>query len=142
MGDRGNIRVAQGPEAPDVFLYSHWGGSDLANVLQVALSRRQRWDDPAYLTRIIFDAMTEGHHGSETGYGVSTCCPDNEHAVLRVLPWGEGKVQVLARNAGERALPLPKPAEVLRSLTFDEFAHLEARDLQAFFEPEYLEGEA
>lgn len=88
MGDRGNILVNQAWAKDDkpsfVYLYTHWGGSFLGSRLQEALQRHQRWDDAPYLTRIIFDTMTKNEHGEETGYGISTMPPDNEHAYLVV----------------------------------------------------------
>jgi hypothetical protein len=35
-----------------------------------------RWDDDAYLARIMFDQMTLGDHGEETGFGITTSPPD------------------------------------------------------------------
>lgn len=90
MGDRGNIVVKQ-QDGGEVYLYTHWGGTGLANDLQIALAKRWRWNDPAYLTRIIFDVMTTGDHGEETGYGISTSPPDNEHPYL-LVDTGEQKV--------------------------------------------------
>ncbi len=72
MGDRANVVIPQeGHEGLNVYLYTHWGGTDLPTQVQKALARKVRWDDQQYLTRIIFDAMTEGHVGSETGNGIT-----------------------------------------------------------------------
>lgn len=84
MGDRGNIKVIQNPYP--VYLYTHWSGSDVQDVAREALSKRWRWDDPAYLTRIIFDELTKGDHGQETGYGISTRVQDNEHPIIVINP--------------------------------------------------------
>lgn len=98
MGDRANIvvlqpkgdKVAQVTDAlfakgrERIYLYSHWGGSELPQVLQTVLARKERWDDHPYLTRIIFCAMVKGDEGGETGYGISTSRPDNEHDYLVV----------------------------------------------------------
>lgn len=104
MGDRGNIIIQFGVSTDEnkgddeIYLYTHWGGSDLPSVLQGALASkegRQRWRDGAYLTRIIFNHMqgfTAGNIGEvgadrlETGYGISTSPPDNEHDFLVVNP--------------------------------------------------------
>src|SRR5260221_10167135 len=99
MGDRANIVVLQ-PKGDKVkqitdalfakgreriYLYSHGGGEDLPKVLQIALARKARWDDHAYLTRMIFCAMVVGEDPeSETGYGISTSRPDNQHDYLVV----------------------------------------------------------
>lgn len=85
MGDRGNIKVYQNDENNTaVYLYTHWRGSEIYGILKKALAKKWRWDDPAYLTRIIFDVMTEGDHGEETGFGISTSVCDNEHTIIGV----------------------------------------------------------
>ena len=68
MGDRAQVKIKD----TGVFLYTHWNGYRLVDDVKQALAREVRWDDPEYLARIIFDQMTEGSHGSETGHGIST----------------------------------------------------------------------
>lgn len=77
MGDRGNI-VIHG-----VWLYTHWGGSEIKQDLQKALQRHLRWGDPTYLARIIFDQM-KGNDFGEMGFGISTQACDNEYPILIV----------------------------------------------------------
>ncbi|KKN28612.1 hypothetical protein LCGC14_0852570 [marine sediment metagenome] len=77
MGDRGNIKVG------NVYLYTHWGGSEIKQTLQDVLKRKQRWDDEAYLTRMIFCGMCDDLSG-ETGFGISTKIQDNEYNILEV----------------------------------------------------------
>lgn len=85
MGDRGNIAIRQsGDPERMIFLYTHWGGSECPAVLQRALAKRWRWNDEAYLTRIVFDELAAGDSGNETGYGISTMISDNEHPILAV----------------------------------------------------------
>lgn len=55
-----------------VYLYTHWRGYELHAIAQEALARKQRWDDPEYLSRIIFDTMTKGATDRETGFGIGT----------------------------------------------------------------------
>lgn len=71
MGDRGNI-IIRDEGAPDLYLYTHWNGSDLPKTLKRALSRKERWDDSAYLARIIFCEMVKGSEADATGFGIST----------------------------------------------------------------------
>ena len=78
MGDRGTIKIIGSGPHP-IYLYTHWGGSDLDSVLRTALARRQRWDDPPYLTRIIFCELVKG---DEAGYGIGTEVTDSEHDIL------------------------------------------------------------
>ena len=113
MGDRANCIVMQNAfneDHPPVWLYTHWGGYNLPQAVQKAMQRKERWDDPAYLTRIIFDVMTEGQHGGETGFGISTSMCDNEHDLIVVDP---GKKQVRLESPNDRS--------VLKQWSFEEF---------------------
>jgi hypothetical protein len=83
MGDRANIYVHRGDE-PGVYLYTHWNGYEYLQVAQRALAKGWRWTDEQYLTRIIFDVMTDGDHGGETGFGISAVMGDNGHEVLKI----------------------------------------------------------
>lgn len=83
MGDRANVYVHEGDE-PGVYLYTHWTGTELPETVRQALLRRVRWDDTAYLTRIVFDQMTEGQQGRELGYGISATLGDGADRVVDV----------------------------------------------------------
>lgn len=79
MGDRGQIKIG------GVYLYTHWGGYNIKNILQRALNKRWRWDDEEYLARIIFESMIERERGTETGYGIGTAMHgDLNHPLLEV----------------------------------------------------------
>lgn len=106
MGDRANVRfiydypkggLAEGerrqrselPDDPDqradIFFYTHWGGSELPRTVAEALKRGTgRWDDEAYLARIIFSEMVKDEVLQETGYGIAPYQPDNEHSIVEV----------------------------------------------------------
>lgn len=90
MGDRGNIAIEQHDgKGGRVYLYTHWAGYRTPLTLQKALASsagRSRWSDGPYLARIIFDAMTDGAHGEETGFGISSYLTDNEYPILVVDP--------------------------------------------------------
>ena len=87
MGDRGNICIRQSNGTDHLVFYTHWGGSFIIDVLHTALSRKQRWEDDAYLARIIFCELVRGCEYKETGFGISvnSLC-DNEHHILVVDP--------------------------------------------------------
>lgn len=119
MGDRGNIFVVQKRDADEraigVYLYTHWSGYRIKQVAAEALSSpagRARRSDPAYLTRIIFDVLTRGEQGGETGYGISAVMEDNEYPVV-VIDATCGRAW-LSPEGCERE-PGPEAA------TFDEF---------------------
>lgn len=78
MGDRGNIIIeADGETFPHpVFFYTHWCGSSLPAILKAALKKgKERWDDPAYLARVLFQQMI-GNDSDITGFGISTSLGD------------------------------------------------------------------
>ena len=89
MGNRGNICV-HFEDMKKVYLYTHWQGSEIKKMLKTALSSqagRGRWNDPQYLTRIIFCEMVgEEHLKGETGFGISPSLHDNGHPILHVFP--------------------------------------------------------
>lgn len=129
MGDRGNIAIVQ--EAHEgkralIYLYSHWGGTGMTATLQAALKRgKSRWDDPAYLARIIFCEMIRGQEQELNGFGISNGICDNEHPILYVDPDAE------TVSLGT--------AESDRGLSFADFCALDA-DAIAHFRGEEEEG--
>jgi hypothetical protein len=119
MGDRANIVVKQ-PDGSRIYLYSHWGGWEMPGTLRDALDRHQRWEDPAYLTRIIFCEMVKIDCGGATGFGISTALCDNEYPLL-VVDVDAGQVSI-EREPGQSHGCL-EPI-IGRSFTFQEFADL------------------
>ena len=110
MGDRGQVLI----DDTGVYLYTHWGASDLEAAVREAIGKKQRWDQPEYLARIIFDCMVERSGGEETGFGVGR--KDASDAWLLV------KIQCFARRVVviDRA-----PGSVTKTeYTFDEFINL------------------
>ena len=102
MGDRGNIEIQQSSGADSVYLYTHWGGSEVDQVLAGALEKgRSRWSDPSYLTRIIFNEL-QGDNRDLTGFGIAVRTPDdNEHPIPRVY-W-DGRTSTPRVDIGERS---------------------------------------
>lgn len=126
MGDRANISVKQYCDSEErVYLYTHWGGTSIADALQMALRKHWRWTDSAYLTRIIYDCLVGTEFGEETGYGISVRPPDNEHAILDVDP----EAQTVTARGGLLDHRQGLPGDARASWTFQEFCALE--DAQA-----------
>jgi len=80
MGDRAHVKVIDGTNPP-LYLYTHWGASTIVNDVHEVLKVRKRWDDPAYLSRMIFDRMKKDSVDSVLGFGISTYEPDGWIAV-------------------------------------------------------------
>lgn len=79
MGDRANVLIE------DVYLYTHWDGSELPFVVQKALKRGDdRWGDPQFLARIVFCEMVKDDPMGTTGYGISHELGDNEYEILKL----------------------------------------------------------
>jgi hypothetical protein len=119
MGDRANLVVETGDDER-VFFYTHWGGSELPAALHRGLARKQRWDDPSYLARILFDELSRGHDiDDECRYGISGRIQDNEHDVLLVRPLSK-TVELHGFNNSEWKVngDLKEP---IASWTFEEF---------------------
>ena len=77
MGCRGTIEIWENGAAPKdeespVVLYTHWGAHEMLSDLKAVLSRRKRWGDAAYLSRMIFSKMIRSDIDGETGYGIMT----------------------------------------------------------------------
>jgi hypothetical protein len=70
MSDGASVYVHDGDER-GVYLYTYWYGPELPDMVWKALARRQRWNDDAYLARIIFNTMTKGREDAEIGFGIS-----------------------------------------------------------------------
>ncbi len=68
MGSRAQVRIKD----TGVYLYTHWGANRIEEDVARAIGRGQRWGDPEYLARIIFDEMKGSNIKSEIGYGIGT----------------------------------------------------------------------
>lgn len=123
MGDRGNIKVYQNSMSDSaVYLYTHWKGSTLPQVVQTVLQRGQRWDDIPYLTRMLFDALIDDQHGQETGFGISTKICDNEHPVIAI-------------NCHTCTVSFENDdGEPIETFSFEEFCSSDLPELQSVFD--------
>lgn len=56
-----------------IYLYSHNTANDLVSVVSDVLSRNVRWDDPDYLSRMLFCRMIpKNKWDDELGFGIGT----------------------------------------------------------------------
>ena len=108
MGDRANVAIED--RGKRVYLYTHWEGYRLPEIIHTALSKRWRWNDEAYLARIIFDELVGDQQGSETGFGISPHISDNQ--VGRPIIVIENQTIRLEGESG---------GEALRVESFEEF---------------------
>jgi hypothetical protein len=118
MGDRANIVIEQG-DGSRVWLYSHWGGSEMPETLQKALRLRERWDDTAYFASIVYLTMRDGNDAT-TGFGITTRITDNEYPIL-VVDCDKQAITIEDEPDGTRAKYHPC---IGKTFTFEEFAGL------------------
>jgi len=83
IGDRNNIKVTfSRGGGGSIYLYSHWGGSGLENIVRDAVATSGRVEDESYFTRILFCKILgddlQVWRGS-TGYGISTSIQDQDY---------------------------------------------------------------
>lgn len=102
MGDRGQVQIN------GVYLYTHWGASELIENVQKAIRKRRRWDDYEYLTRIIFDVMKGDDTTSETGFGIGAIGGGDE---------GNTQIKITKNNK----ITIIKFGENIFKGTFEEF---------------------
>lgn len=124
MGDRGNIVIRGG--GSQVFLYTHWEGSEIAETARAALAFRTRWDDPQYLARIVFDVLKHGHDGT-TGFGITSNLHDNGHPLLII----DCDKQQVFLESDDRS-DFRKVGPDARPLSFEDFVTLEEVDFGTF----------
>ena len=85
MGDRANVKIVEEGSpgySSTVYLYTHWNGTELPKTVQTALARRERWDDPYYLARIVFCEMVKGQEREATGFGISSVVGDGTERII------------------------------------------------------------
>jgi hypothetical protein len=71
MGARAQVHIQDN----GVYLYTHWGSGSIVEDVQTALASeagQNRFDDPDYLARIIFEVIKDGDTTGETGFGIGT----------------------------------------------------------------------
>ena len=122
MGDRCNIVMKQEGNEGYVFFYGHWSGSDFVHAVQRALKKKWRWDDAAYLARIIWDEFCL-ERGQETGFGIATRLIDNEHD-LCVIDVEKKLVTRCKENTSSRSGRDCDIGASVQSWSFDEFINL------------------
>jgi len=85
MGMRGNIQIKQPYSEESIFLYTHWRGHHIKEILADAIVKAGgRRNDPSYFTRILFQEMLNGDE-STNSFGISIGqIEDNEYLVPRV----------------------------------------------------------
>lgn len=82
MGDRNNIKITY-TNGQSIYLYSHWGGSELHEIVANAVETSGRVDDESYFARVLFCKMLGDDLSDwrgETGFGIAPYAPDQDYS--------------------------------------------------------------
>lgn len=82
MGDRNNIKITY-HTGDSVYLYTHWRGSEVLDIVTRCLETSSRVDDEAYFARVLFCALLGDNlqdWRGETGFGIAPYPPDQDYA--------------------------------------------------------------
>lgn len=121
MGDRGNIAVQENGKR--VWFYTHWSGWNMPALVHKAIAKRERWDDPPYLARIVFCALVAGHVDGTTGFGISTEPSDNEYSrPYLIVDCDQQTIRLEPNNIDEYPGSIKDPAG--KAFTFETYASL------------------
>lgn len=81
MGDRNNIKITYSTGS-SVYLYGHWIGDQLREIVANAWEHSGRVTDESYFARVLFSRMLVSGGtrdiDSETGYGIAPYPPDQD----------------------------------------------------------------
>lgn len=105
MGDRGAILVKHWES--EVYLYTHWDAHSIEEMAKSVMSKKLRWNDGQYLSRMIFEKMITDAYSLETGYGISSTMPD--------------AYRVLIVDCDEQKVALEIHGDLAYTKTFEEF---------------------
>jgi hypothetical protein len=76
MGDRRQVHIKN----INLWIYTHWGGYDLPEVVQQAIKLAEdRWMDTSYCSRIIAMHIIQENSSGSTGCGISDHSMDSEY---------------------------------------------------------------
>ncbi len=85
MSSPANVLVQMGPYKGDgVYLYTHWDGPRLPEIVRQAMASAKCLGDDQYLARIIFCAMIRGHENDETGVGLCIHAGHSQFPLIEV----------------------------------------------------------
>lgn len=77
MGDRNNIKITYS-NGQSVYLYGHWSGDHLQEIVASAMQTSGRVEDESYFARVLFSRMIEGDIHGETGFGIAPYVVDQD----------------------------------------------------------------
>ena len=97
MGTRGQIHIFE----TNVYLYQHWDSYDLPNIVKRAISKKERWCDTEYLTRIIFSEMIKDSINETIGYGIGNQIHGDIEYLITIFTGGKTQYIKVQKNISE-----------------------------------------
>lgn len=78
MGDRNSIKITYST-GDSVYLYGHWIGNEIHDIVKQALVSSDRVADESYFARVLFSRMiADSDPDSETGFGIAPYVVDHD----------------------------------------------------------------
>jgi hypothetical protein len=90
MGTRAQVLIKD----TGIYLYQHYDGNELFDIVKRAIAKKMRWEDTEYLTRIIFSEMIKDNIAGETGYGIGNA----QHGDIEFLVIVDTKKQTITEQ--------------------------------------------
>jgi hypothetical protein len=83
MGDRNSIKITYST-GDSVYLYGHWIGNEIHDIVRDAMESSGRVSDESYFARVLFSRMIQRDIEGETGYGIAPYMVDHDAGNMMV----------------------------------------------------------
>ena len=83
MGNRNSIKITY-RTGDSIYLYGHWIGNDIHDIVKGALWSSDRVTDESYFARVLFSRMIQNDISSDTGFGIAPYVVDHDAGNMMV----------------------------------------------------------
>ena len=83
MGNRNSIKITY-RTGDSIYLYGHWIGNEIHDIVKGALWSSDRVTDESYFARVLFSRMIEKDISSDTGFGIAPYLVDHDAGNMMV----------------------------------------------------------
>lgn len=77
MGDRNSIKITYST-GDSVYLYGHWIGNEIHDIVKQAVEDSHRVTDESYFARILFSRMIQNDIHGNAGFGIAPYVVDHD----------------------------------------------------------------
>lgn len=83
MGDRNSIKITYST-GDSVYLYGHWIGNEIHDIVKQAVEDSHRVTDESYFARILFSRMIQNDIHGNAGFGIAPYVVDHDAGNMMV----------------------------------------------------------